>query len=123
MKRLLAVCLLAALVAPADAQLRRAPGPVRDLPRRLPSPTPEPTVIAGAPIPGPEACDPQQLAVITNLLLGMGPARITLPVCDEPTAICETQAKAIELEAKAAVERSRLQLQRTQRYLAQNCQG
>ena len=120
MKRILAVCLLAALVAPADAQLRRAPGPVRDLPRRLPSPTPTPEVVVmGAPIPAP--CDAQQLAVITTLLLGMGPARITIPPCEEPFAICETEAKAIELEAKAQVERNRLQLQRLQRYLAQNC--
>ena len=119
MKRLLAVCLLAALVAPADAQLRRAPGPVRDLPRRQPSPTPEPTVIAGAPIPA--SCDPQHLASVSALILGMGPARITIPPCEEPTAICETEAKAIEFEAKAQVERNRLQLQRLQRYLAQNC--
>lgn len=120
MKRILTACLLAALVVPTEAQLRRAPGPERDLPRRLPYPTPAPTVI-GAPIPSPVVCDAQHLAQVSNMLLAMGPARFTIPPCDEPVGICETQAKVIELEAKAQTERDRLNLQRIQLQLVANC--
>jgi len=122
MRQIITIALVAILAATsAPAQLQKAPPAVRDLPRR-PSPpkaTPTPTPDLGAPLPA--SCDPQQLAAVTAMLQGMGPARVQPYNCQEPVAICAAESRAIVLEAEAEVERSRLSLLRLQRSLAFNC--